>query len=237
MKRTLLALSISLMMIGTVSLCTTDAVSASKSASRWSESQKMSYIFGTRIGDVSKSNKVAIDSKLMVKGLNDSINGGDLALTKHEITRTMKAFQKKMMAGRKSNMQSKGKDNAMEGRKFLEANKKKKGVVTTASGLQYKVIKEGTGEKPGASDKVRVHYRGTLIDGTEFDSSYKRNKPAEFGLRQVIKGWTEGLQLMKVGAKYELYLPANLAYGHNGPPSIGPDKTLIFEVELLDIVK
>ncbi len=237
MKRTLLALSISLMMISSISFVASDAVSSTKASKKWSESQKISYIFGTRIGDVSKANKVTIDSKLMLKGLNDSIKGGDMDLTRQEISKTLKAFQQKMVAGRKAGMKSKRKDNAMEGSKFLEANKKKKGVITTASGLQYKVIKEGSGPKPAASDKVRVHYRGRLIDGTEFDSSYKRNRPAEFGLHQVIKGWTEGLQLMKVGAKYELYLPANLAYGQNGPPSIGPNKTLIFEVELLDIVK
>ncbi|MEE9352507.1 MAG: FKBP-type peptidyl-prolyl cis-trans isomerase, partial [Thiotrichaceae bacterium] len=109
------------------------------------------------------------------------------------------------------------------------------GVKVTASGLQYKVIIKGEGAKPEATDKVKVHYRGTLIDGKEFDSSYKRNQPAEFGLNQVIKGWTEGLQLMNVGSKYEFYIPSGLAYGQNGPPSIGPDQTLIFTVELLDI--
>ncbi len=107
----------------------------------------------------------------------------------------------------------------------------------TSSGLQYKVIKNGNGPKPTTSDKVKVHYRGTLIDGKEFDSSYKRNKPAEFGVSQVIKGWTEGLQLMNVGSKYEFFIPEDLAYGKNGPLSIGPSQTLIFEVELLEIIR
>ncbi len=126
-------------------------------------------------------------------------------------------------------------ENAKKGQAFLDANKKKDGVTVTASGLQYKVITNGEGAKPEATDKVKVHYRGTLIDGKEFDSSYKRNQPAEFGLNQVIKGWTEGLQLMNVGSKYEFYIPSGLAYGPNGPPSIGPNQTLIFTVELLDI--
>ncbi len=126
-------------------------------------------------------------------------------------------------------------ENIKKGQSFLDANKKKDGVKVTASGLQYKVITKGEGVKPKATDKVKVHYRGTLINGKEFDSSYKRNQPAEFGLNQVIKGWTEGLQLMNVGSKYEFYIPSGLAYGPNGPPSIGPDQTLIFTVELLDI--
>ena len=132
-------------------------------------------------------------------------------------------------------MMAKGTENTRKGLAFLGANKRKPGVKETASGLQYKVITMGKGAKPKATDKVKVHYSGTLIDGKEFDSSYKRNQPAEFGLNQVIKGWTEGLQLMNVGSKYEFYIPSGLAYGPNGPPSIGPDQTLIFTVELLDI--
>ena len=124
------------------------------------------------------------------------------------------------------------------GEAFLAENKKKEGVMTTASGLQYKILKEGTGEKPKATDTVKVHYRGTTLDGKEFDSSYKRNEPATFPLNGVIKGWTEGLQLMKAGSKFEFVIPSELAYGKPGhPPSIPPDATLIFEVELLDIEK
>ena len=128
-------------------------------------------------------------------------------------------------------------ESALEkGEKFLKQNATKEGVKTTASGLQYKVLKEGTGKSPKATDTVLVHYRGTLIDGTEFDSSYKRNEPIEFPLNQVIKGWTEGVQLMKEGAKYQFYIPSKLAYGSRGAGgAIGPDETLIFDVELLKV--
>jgi FKBP-type peptidyl-prolyl cis-trans isomerase FkpA len=123
-----------------------------------------------------------------------------------------------------------------KGEAFLQENAKKDGITTTASGLQYEVITEGDGKKPGATDTVQVHYRGTLLDGTEFDSSYKRGEPISFRLNQVIPGWTEGLQLMTVGSKYRLFIPSNLAYGSRGAGGvIGPDETLIFEVELLDV--
>ena len=127
--------------------------------------------------------------------------------------------------------------NVEKGEKFLEENKKKPGVTETPSGLQYMVIKEGAGKKPAASDTVTVHYEGTLLDGTVFDSSVKRGQPATFTLNQVIKGWTEGVQMMKVGSKYKFFIPADLAYGENSPPSIPPNSVLIFEVELLSIGK
>ena len=145
-------------------------------------------------------------------------------------------FNRRLRKKHKLQWKAVGTENIRKGLAFLGANKKKVGVKETASGLQYKVITEGEGAKPKATDKVKVHYSGTLIDGKEFDSSYKRNQPAEFGLNQVIKGWTEGLQLMNVGSKYELYIPSGLAYGPNGPPSIGPSQTLIFTVELLEII-
>jgi FKBP-type peptidyl-prolyl cis-trans isomerase len=130
-----------------------------------------------------------------------------------------------------------GSENLAKGTAFLEANKAKEGVVALPSGLQYKVIKEGTGGTPVATDKVKTHYRGTLIDGKEFDSSYKRGQPATFGVTQVIAGWTEALQLMKEGAKWELYIPANLAYKTRDTPTIPANSTLIFEIELIEIVK
>ena len=141
--------------------------------------------------------------------------------------------QEKQMAA----MNTASEENLRKGQAYLEANKKKKGVEVTSSGLQYRVIEKGDGPTPTPSDKVKVHYRGTLIDGKEFDSSYERNQPAVFGVSQVIKGWVEGLQLMNVGSKYVFYIPENLAYGKNGPPSIGPSQALIFEVELLEIIK
>src|SRR5213593_525626 len=143
----------------------------------------------------------------------------------------MTAFEKDMEQKQKAAADK----NASEGTKFLEENKKKEGVKTTASGLQYKVVKEGTGAQPKANDTVTVNYRGTLINGTEFDSSYKRGEPATFPVNGVIKGWTEALQLMKVGSKYQLFVPSSLAYGERSvSPEIGPNATLIFEVELLD---
>jgi len=142
------------------------------------------------------------------------------------------------LTGNKTQMQTSQEQNKSPGEAFLAANKNKPGVVTLADGLQYKIIVDGKGEKPTASDSVTVHYAGTLIDGTEFDSSYKRKEPATFPLRAVIPGWTEALQLMKVGSTWELYIPAMLAYGSRGaPPSIGPNQTLIFKVELLGIKK
>ncbi len=231
MKRILLSMALGLVLVAS------PAAHAASQGSNWTESQKMSYIFGTRIGEVSKENDVKIDMKLVNQGINDVLKNKKRALDKAEVRSSMAAFQKKIMARRKADLEAKRKANAEEGRKFLEANKKKKGVKVTASGLQYKVIKQGKGPRPKATDKVRVQYRGKLIDGTEFDSSYKRNKPAEFSLNQVIKGWKEGLQLMPEGSTYEFYIPADLAYGKNGPPVIGPNKTLIFEVTLLKILK
>ena len=188
-----------LFIISGITTAQDDAKSASATA-EWSESQKISYILGTQIGDFSKQSELEVSLDLFAQGLNDVIKGSELAMTQAEIATSMAAVQQKAQEG-----------------------------------LQYKVITMGEGAKPKATDKVKVHYSGTLIDGKEFDSSYKRNQPAEFGLNQVIKGWTEGVQLMNVGSKYEFYIPSKLAYGPNGPASIGPDQTLIFTVELLDI--
>jgi FKBP-type peptidyl-prolyl cis-trans isomerase len=223
-----------LFIISGITTAQDDAKSAS-AAARWSESQKISYILGTQIGTYSKKNEMEVNLELFAKGLDDMIKGGELAMTKAEINIFMASQQQKAQKKLQAEMMTKGTENIRKGLAFLGANKKKPGVKETASGLQYKVITMGEGAKPEATDKVKVHYSGTLIDGKEFDSSYKRNQPAEFGLNQVIKGWTEGLQLMNVGSKYEFYIPSGLAYGPNGPASIGPDQTLIFTVELLDI--
>ncbi len=228
---------LSVLMLFTISGITTaqdDAKSAS-AAAEWSESQMFSYILGTQIGNFSKQSELEVSLELFARGLDDMTKGGELAMSQAEISIFMASLQQKAQEKAQTASKAAGAENARKGLAFLGANKKKDGVKATASGLQYKVITNGEGAKPKATDKVKVHYRGTLIDGKEFDSSYKRNQPAEFGLNQVIKGWTEGLQLMNVGSKYEFYIPSGLAYGPNGPPSIGPDQTLIFTVELLDI--
>ena len=223
-----------LFVISGITTAQDDANSAS-AAAKWSESQKISYIFGTQIGNISKQLELEVSLELFAKGLNDIIKGSEPAMSKADISSFMAAFQQKEKEKAQTAIKAASAENAKKGQAFLDANKKKDGLRVTASGLQYKVITKGEGAKPKATDKVKVHYRGTLINGKEFDSSYKRNQPAEFGLNQVIKGWTEGVQLMNVGSKYEFYIPSGLAYGPNGPPSIGPDQTLIFTVELLNI--
>lgn len=195
--------------------------------------QKLSYVFGSQIGQSMKAQKMEIDLEFFVKAINDALEGNEPALTKEEEKKVMDDYRTKMIAKQKIEAEA----NQALSKVFLTENKAKEGVVELPSGLQYKVIKEGIGATPTASDKVKTHYRGTLTDGEEFDSSYKRGTPAEFGVTGVIKGWTEALQLMKEGAKWELYIPADLAYGPQGRPGIPPNSTLIFELELLEVVK
>lgn len=197
----------------------------------------VSYSIGTDIGSNFKQQELEINVDALAKGLADALADKDLEITDVQSAQILNRFQKEMREKMQAKNDAEAADNAKKGEEFLAENKKKDGVKVTASGLQYKVIKQGNGPKPKLTDKVKVHYRGTLIDGTEFDSSYKRGTPAEFPLNGVIKGWTEGLQLMPVGSKYEFYIPAELAYGARGPQTIGPNQTLIFEVELLEIVK
>lgn len=200
--------------------------------------EKVSYVIGTRIAQSFKAQGIDIVLESLISGIKDALTGKELALSQEESQKVMTVFQQRMMAKQAAERAQQAAKNLAEGQAFLDANKTKEGVKVLPSGLQYKVITEGTGEAPSAEDTVRTHYRGTLIDGTEFDSSYKSNKPVEFPVNRVIKGWTEALQLMKVGSKWELYIPAELAYGEGGkPPVIPPNSTLIFEVELLDIVK
>jgi FKBP-type peptidyl-prolyl cis-trans isomerase FklB len=197
---------------------------------------KVSYGIGLRIGRDFKAQQVELNPDLLMKGIEDGLAGVDPLLTDEQIRETMVAFQQEMMTREKARLEEASTKNAGEGKKYLEENAKKEGVVTLPSGLQYKVITEGTGKQPAATDMVKVHYRGTLVDGTEFDSSYSRNEPAEFPVGGVIPGWTEALQLMKEGAKWQLALPPELAYGERGAgPRIGPNATLLFEVELLEV--
>jgi FKBP-type peptidyl-prolyl cis-trans isomerase FklB len=200
------------------------------------QKDKASYSIGYDIGETFKKQNVELNPDTLFGGLKDALAGKEAALTKEEREKTLQAFQKEMMEKQMAASKEAATKNAAEGEKFLTENKKKDGVKTTASGLQYKVLKEGSGAPPKETDTVITNYKGTLLDGTEFDSSYKRNEPASFPVNRVIKGWTEALQLMKPGAKYQLFIPSALAYGERGAGQlIGPNATLIFEVELLSI--
>jgi len=201
------------------------------------EMDKVSYIIGTQIGENLKKAEIDVNLELLMQGIKDTLEGKEPALSQAEMQKVYSDWQQRMRAKQLAKQKKEAAENLAAGTAFLEANKAKQGVKVLPSGLQYKVITEGTGNTPTADDKVKTHYRGTLIDGTEFDSSYKRNKPAEFPVKGVIKGWTEALQLMKEGSKWELYIPANLAYGERGRPGIPPNSTLIFEIELIEIVK
>jgi len=201
-----------------------------------SQRDKVSYIIGMDIGKNFKNQSIDIDPDILAKGIKDALAGGKPLLTEQEVRETLAAFQKEMIAKQEELAKKLGEKNKKEGEAFLADNKKKEGVQTLASGLQYKVIKAGTGNKPQITDTVTTHYRGTLIDGTEFDSSYRRGKPATFPVKGVIAGWTEALQLMEEGAKWQLFIPPYLAYGDRGAGrAIGPNVTLIFEIELISI--
>jgi FKBP-type peptidyl-prolyl cis-trans isomerase len=202
--------------------------------------QKFSYALGmnigTGLGANLKKQSVEVDSNLVSQGLKDAMSSGKTRLTQEEAQAVLTEVQNEVRKQQQEKTQQAAGANKTEGEAFLAANKSKTDVVTLPSGLQYKILTAGTGPKPTASDSVVCNYRGTLINGTEFDSSYKRGQPATFGVGQVIKGWTEALQLMPVGSKWQLYIPSSLAYGEKGAGAdIGPNSTLIFDVELLSI--
>ncbi len=200
------------------------------------DKDKVSYAIGLNIGKSMKQEGLDINPDALAAAMKDVFAGAKTQLTDEEVQAVMQDFQKKMMAKQMAAREEGLGKNKAEGEKFLADNKKKEGIKTTASGLQYKVIKDGTGKTPKATDTVKTHYRGTLINGTEFDSSYKRGEPAEFPVNGVIKGWTEALQLMKEGAKWQLFIPSELAYGERGAgKDIGPNSTLIFDIELLSV--
>ena len=199
-----------------------------------SEKDKLSYTFGANFGKSLKQQEIEVNTDIFIKGMKDGLSGGKMLLTDPEMKETMTSFQKEMAAKQAEKRKALAEKNKKEGDAFLAANKGKDGVKTLPSGLQYKVITEGTGKLPKATDTVVTNYRGTLIDGTEFDSSYQRKSPATFKVNGVIKGWTEALQLMKEGAKWQLFVPSELAYGERGAgPNIGPNAVLIFEIELI----
>ena len=191
---------------------------------------------GNGLGANLKKQSVEVDAAILAQGLKDSLIGGKTLLTAEQAQGVLTEVQNEVRKQQQEKMQEAGASNKTEGEVFLAANKGKEGVVTLPSGLQYKIQTEGAGPKPTASDTVECNYRGTLINGTEFDSSYKRGQPATFPVGGVIKGWTEALQLMPVGSKWQLFIPAALAYGERGAGTdIGPNATLIFEVELISI--
>lgn len=197
---------------------------------------KVSYALGLDVGSALKRQSIDVNTDIFMQGVKDALSGGKKLMTDEELRETMTAFTKEMAAKQAEATKKIAAKNKEEGEAFLAENKKKDGVKTLPDGLQYKVITEGTGKTPKATDTVTVNYRGTFIDGKEFDSSFKRGQPATFAVNGVIKGWTEALQLMKEGSKWELYVPSALAYGEKGAGSvIGPDQVLIFEVELMSV--
>lgn len=200
------------------------------------QKEKASYAIGMNIGKSLQKDSVDVDPNSFLRGLKDGLAGSKPLLTDDEAKAALTALQDEVRKTQEAKMQLAGEANKKEGEAFLAANKAKEGIVTLPSGLQYKILKEGTGPKPTAGDSVVCNYRGTLLDNTEFDSSYKRGQPATFPVGQVIHGWTEALQLMPVGSKWQLFIPPDLAYGARGAGGdIGPNATLIFEVELLSI--
>ena len=200
------------------------------------QKDKFSYALGMNLGTSLHRQSVAVDPNIVLRGLKDALAGGKTLLTEDQARVALTEVQNDMRKKQQEQMQQAGETNRKEGEAFLAANKTKAGVTTLPSGLQYKILTQGTGPTPTATDSVVCNYRGTLINGTEFDSSYKRGQPATFPVSGVIKGWTEALSLMPVGSKWQLFVPSNLAYGERAPGAeIGPNSTLIFEVELLSI--
>ena len=198
--------------------------------------QKLSYTIGFEMGQNFKKQAVQIDKNLLLKGLQDGLTGQTPVLTTEQRQATIVEFQKKMIAKQETAMKSQAAENLKEGKTFLTENAKKPGVKTLADGLQYKIVTEGKGVKPSPDDTVTVNYSGEFLDGKVFDSSYERGKPTTFALKQVIKGWQEALTMMPVGSTWEIYVPAQLAYGERGmAPVIAPNKTLKFKIELISI--
>jgi len=200
------------------------------------QKQKASYSIGVDIGNTFRKQEMDLDAAALAKGIQDALSGRKRLMAEKETGECLALFRQEMTAKQEGKMRIMGEKNKLEGERFLAANKAQAGVVVLPSGLQYRELVAGTGVIPKESDTVVTHYRGTLLDGSEFDNSYARGEPARFAVTQVIRGWTEALQLMKVGAKWQLFVPSNLAYGDRSPgPEIGPSSTLIFEIELIGI--
>jgi FKBP-type peptidyl-prolyl cis-trans isomerase FkpA len=216
-----------------------DKASSTKIEGLPTEKEQVSYVIGMDIGKNIKPIKDDVDLKTINKAIEDVLADRKPLVNDEQMGQVMQAFATKMQAKQKAEMETKSKENLEAATKFFADNGKKPGIVTTASGLQYQVVTMGKGAKPTPADNVRVHYTGTLLDGTKFDSSYDRNEPAQFGVGAVVPGWTEALQLMPVGSKFKLWVPGKLGYGETGTPGgpIPPNATLVFDVELLEIVK
>lgn len=215
-----------------------DAAAATAEVALSSPEQRLSYGVAQNVAKQMKASGLPLDNAAFVAGFNDVMNDRPARMSDEEIAAEMQAYQDKVMKEKQAEMDKIASENEQAGKVYLEENAKREGVVVTDSGLQYEVVEKGEGAVPTASDRVVVHYAGKLIDGSEFDSSYARNEPAKFGVGQVIPGWTEALQMMPVGSKWKLTIPAELAYGAAGAGGrIPPNSTLVFDVELLDIDK
>jgi FKBP-type peptidyl-prolyl cis-trans isomerase FklB len=214
---------------------TTTAATKPKPLVLTTEKDKQSYAIGLNVGKSLHRDDIDVDPKIVLQGLQDAMAGGAVLLTDDEIKTVMTDLQTQVRKQQEEKRQALAETNKKDGAAFLAANATKPGVVTLPSGLQYKILTPGTGPKPTATDSVVCNYRGTLLDNTEFDSSYKRGQPATFPVTGVIKGWTEALQLMPVGSKWQLFIPPDLAYGERAQGPIGPNATLVFEVELMSI--
>lgn len=200
------------------------------------KTDKISYAIGMNFARQFKSQNIEINPEALYDAIKAIVSGATPAMTEDQMSSTLQDFEKEMQEKMKGEMKKAAEDNIQKGKNWLAENKKRQGVVELPSGLQYEVIREGSGLSPGPESQVTTHYVGTLLDGTKFDSSVDRGEPATFPVNGVIKGWTEALQLMKPGSKWKLFIPSSLAYGDAGsPPTIGPGETLIFEVELISI--
>jgi len=227
---------LSALLMLTFSACNGDKPVEKKEKTLSTEQDKVGYAIGVQIGKQIAPTKAELDQEALLLGITDALNDKKIQLSEDEIRSTMQALGAKMQAEAMAKNKASLDVNKQAGEVFLAANKAKEGVVTLPSGLQYKVIKAGTGKTPTATDTVETNYKGTLIDGTEFDSSYKRGQTVSFPVNGVIKGWTEALQLMKEGAVWELYIPSDLAYGENGAGQvIEPNSTLVFEISLIKV--
>ena len=227
-----------MIMLAYLAGCTPEEASSASELKLDTPKNRISYTIGVNIGQDFKTQNMDVDPDLLLMGLKDTLSGKELQLTEEEMVQEIQNFQQEMQAKLAAEMEQMATENKASGEAFLADNAKKEGVVVTESGLQYKIIEPGQGDSPGPADVATVHYRGTLIDGTQFDSSYDRGQPATFPVGGVIAGWSEALQLMKPGSKWQLFIPAELAYGERGAGrEIGPNATLLFDVELISVEK